>query len=285
MDWKCYIPERFEKEIVLHALRVGKADIKQSPIMLAIDGPAGEGKTYQCEMILNKIGLKVFSLSAGQFENVYAGEPAKLIRETYDNAINYVERSGKYAAILIDDADVAFGNWGEMVNYTVNTQGVLGELMNIANMSISDKEGNRRIPIYLTGNDLQRIYSPLRRSGRMEFFYWEPNTEEKADMIYHMFDFLTRNDILELIKYVNELCEENDLKKEPIAFYSTLLSHMWDDKLWDLYINYRNTCFNKRVFYALKFKKVNEEKGIEFLKQQAKKQVEQKLKARISYLQ
>ena len=63
MNHSYYIPERFEKEIVLHALRVYTKNIEHSPIMLAIDGPTGEGKTYQCRLVLEKIGCKVFSLS------------------------------------------------------------------------------------------------------------------------------------------------------------------------------------------------------------------------------
>ena len=40
--WKDIIPERFEKEIVLHAMRIICANIQDAPLILGIDGPPGE---------------------------------------------------------------------------------------------------------------------------------------------------------------------------------------------------------------------------------------------------
>ncbi len=262
MDYKYYIPERFEKEIVLHAIRVLKANLKQAPIMLAIDGPTGEGKTYQCETVLKRIGCKVFSLSASQFESKNAGEPAERIRKTYDSAIEYIQKSQEnFAALLIDDADVAFGNWGDLVQYTVNTQGVIGELMNIANMPI--QEGITRIPIFLTGNDLKKLYAPLRRTGRMDFFYWEPDLKEKATMIYYLFDFLSLAECEELVSYVNSQCQNRNLPLASISFYSAIASHMYDNELWSQYLQKKRSEFNGNLLTNIKYSessKVNIEK-------------------------
>ena len=246
MNWKYYIPERFEKAIVLHALRNYNANIQHAPLMLAIDGPAGEGKTYQCELVLRKMGIEVFSLSSGQFESKDAGEPAKLIRDTYDRCIKYVKSSSNnYAAIIIDDADVAFGNWGNQVQYTVNTQNVIGELMNIANIPIvNSAEKSPRVPIYLTGNNLKRIYAPLRRSGRMDFFFWQPTISEKAHMIFYLFDCLKLEECYKLILYTEAICKKKNLDIMPMSFYSSVLSHMWDFDLWNAYTINKNTCFH-----------------------------------------
>ena len=151
--WKNIVPERFEKEIVLHAMRIISANIQDAPLILGIDGPPGEGKTYQCKLVLKRLGIKVFSLSAGQFESKEAGEPAELIRDTYLKACEYVKSlEGNMAAIVIDDADVAFGNWGKMYQYTVNTQTVIGELMGLADRHI---EGENRefisLPMFMRG--------------------------------------------------------------------------------------------------------------------------------------
>lgn len=219
MNSDYYIPERFEKEVVLHALRVLSPNISNVPIIFSIDGPTGEGKTYQCKTVLERAGCKIFSLSASQFESKNAGEPAQLIRGTYNSAVEYIRKSSEnVAAVLIDDADVAFGNWGELVQYTVNTQCVIGELMSIADMSSNKNE--IRVPIYLTGNDLKKIYAPLRRSGRMEFFYWEPNQGEKTIMLYYLFKNLTHKECSELILYVDNLCKKKNLNQ--LQFHSIL---------------------------------------------------------------
>lgn len=245
MNHKYYIPERFEKEIVLHALRVFNPNLKHSPIMLAIDGPTGEGKTYQCSLTLERIGCKVFPLSAGQFESKDAGEPALLVRNTYNSAVEYMQVSPKNrAAILIDDADVAFGNWGNLVQYTVNTQGVIGELMNIANLPVNKDE--IRVPIYLTGNDLKKIYAPLRRIGRMEFFFWKPTIAEKATMIFHLIDNLSFEECKELVSYVESKCKENNIPSASISFYSTIVSHMYDNELWEKYLGLKQDIFETR---------------------------------------
>lgn len=250
MNSDYYIPERFEKAIVLHALRVLKMNISNSPIIFSIDGPTGEGKTYQCKTILERVGCRVFALSASQFESQHAGEPARLVRETYNSAIEYIKESPKkIAAILIDDADVAFGNWGELVQYTVNTQGVIGELMSIADMS--HNKNAIRVPIYLTGNDLKKIYAPLRRSGRMDFFYWEPNQDEKTMMIYYLFKDLTYEECTELILYVDNLCKKKELGSASISFYSSMTSHIYDNNLWENYLRNKRSNFDKNYFFAI----------------------------------
>lgn len=264
MNHKYFIPERFEKEIVLHALRVYNKGFIHAPIMLAIDGPTGEGKTYQCSLVLERIGCKVFPLSAGQFESKDAGAPAELLRSTYNSAVDYMKESPEnLAAMLIDDADVAFGNWGQMVQYTVNTQGVIGELMNIANYPV--EEDSIRVPIYLTGNDLKKIYAPLRRTGRMDFFFWKPTISEKSLMVFYLLDYLSYENCEELVSYVETKCNENNLLPASISFYSTMISHMYDNMLWDSYLYIKQNSFGK-LLLSRSLCLNNSEIGIEELK-------------------
>ncbi len=253
MDYKYYIPEKFEKEVVLHVLRTLRTNMKHAPIMLAIDGPAGEGKTYQCRTVLKRIGCKVYSLSASIFESENAGEPAERIRKTYNSAIEYMQESREnYAALLIDDADVAFGNWGSLVQYTVNTQGVIGELMNIANMPL--QKDIARVPIFLTGNDLKKLYAPLRRAGRMDFFNWQPDLKEKATMIYYLFDCLSFDECEELVSYVNAQCKKRKLPLAPVSFYSAISSHIYDDELWIQYLRNKRNEFGGKLLSNIKLK-------------------------------
>lgn len=248
--WKEIVPERFEKEIAVHILRILGAKIVDAPLILGIDGPPGQGKTYQCKLVLKRLGVKMFCISAGKFESREAGEPARLIRDTYELAGEYVkETNGNMSAIIIDDADVAFGNWGELYQYTVNTQNVIGELMGLADKHIENdkKESFVRIPIFLTGNDLSKIYAPLKRDGRMNFYYWEPNEEEMIRIVYHIFDHLDDGECKELVQYINNICIQKHMSKASVSFYSDLASRQYDDIIWDQYTKLRREYFGDDI--------------------------------------
>lgn len=273
--WKDIIPERFEKEIVLHAMRIICANIPEAPLILGIDGPPGEGKTYQCKLVLKRLGIKVFSLSAGQFESREAGEPAELIRDTYRMACEHVRTlEGNMAAIVIDDADVAFGNWGKMYQYTVNTQTVIGELMSLADRHIEEKDGEfLRVPIFMTGNDLSKIYSPLRRDGRMDFYYWKPNFEERVKMVYFLFDYLDENECKELVGYIEKLCIEKHMNRVSIAFYSDLKSHRYDETIWDQYVETKRNYFGSDIVSKIRISNQDIDYSLTKLKRMAEKKL------------
>lgn len=275
MGWRDIVAERFEKEIVLHALRILCMRIQNAPLILGIAGPPGEGKTYQCKLILKRLGIKIFSMSAGQFESEDAGKPAELIRETYRLACEYIrERKGNMAAIVIDDADVAFGNWGKMYQYTVNTQIVIGELMSMADRHVNTgDEEFVRVPIFMTGNDLAKIYSPLRRAGRMNFFYWEPSFEEKVRTVYFLFDFLNEDECTELVEYVNDLCIKNRMNTAPIAFYSELEAYQYDDIIWTEYMERKNNSFSDNIARTIDISDKSMNLTFEKLKEMAEKKL------------
>jgi hypothetical protein len=58
----------------------------QTPLILAIHGPAGEGKTEQCRCIFDKMGVKVEWLFADMFESKDAGEPVRQVKARYKEA-------------------------------------------------------------------------------------------------------------------------------------------------------------------------------------------------------
>jgi SpoVK/Ycf46/Vps4 family AAA+-type ATPase len=112
-----YIPERFWRAVVLHIAKNHMVSGRiHSPLILGIHGPSGEGKTFQCEHILQEIGVKSFLISGGQLESHEAGEPARLVRTTYLRAGQSVaKRECDMAVVLINDIDTGLGSWGEMV--------------------------------------------------------------------------------------------------------------------------------------------------------------------------
>ena len=97
---------------------------------------------------------------------------------------------GKITCLVINDIDAGVGTYTSTQN-TVNSQMVVGTLMNLCDNPNrvscgQDWRGEdviRRVPIIVTANDLNTIYAPLLRDGRMEKFYWQPNEEDMFNMV------------------------------------------------------------------------------------------------------
>lgn len=224
---KVFISERFRKAVALHIIKnLIPQESLRVPLLLGIHGPSGEGKTYQCEQILNEIDAKSFLISGGQLESHEAGEPAQLIRSTYLNAGNsIINKECQVAVVLINDIDTGLGSWGDSVQYTINRQTVFGELMHLVDYpTFVEGRNTIRIPIIITGNDFTKLYEPLVRVGRMSSFEWRPNQDEKVKVVAHMFSNLTIEECANLVK---------EFKRQPIAFFAHLKSVITDNYLWD----------------------------------------------------
>jgi SpoVK/Ycf46/Vps4 family AAA+-type ATPase len=226
MNNNIYIAERFKKVIYLHLVKNMLTHIAvRPPLLLGIHGSSGDGKTYQCEYLLEQMGVKTFLISGGQLESHDAGEPAQLVRTTYLNASRNVEKGeSKAAVVLINDIDTGIGSWGEMVQYTVNRQTVFGELMHLVDYPTSvEGRTTRRIPIIITGNDFTKLYEPLVRAGRMTSFEWKPTIDEKVHIVSRIFPELSPAECKEVV---------STFHSEPVAFFSFLRSTLIDEKLY-----------------------------------------------------
>lgn len=226
MNNSIYVPERFKRVVSLHLVKtLMKPGISPVPLLLGIHGTPGDGKTYQCEYILRELGAKAFLISGGQLEGSEAGEPAKLLRNTYLNASCCLEKKEyKAAVVLINDIDTGLGNWGDMVQYTINRQTVFGELMHLVDYPTSvEGRTTKRIPIILTGNDFTKLYEPLVRAGRMTAFKWQPTIEEKGQIVFGIFPEISPRECEALVK---------KFESQPVAFFSHLRASLIDDDLW-----------------------------------------------------
>lgn len=233
MSKSIYIPERFEKAVIVHALRLLWLRQADAPLLLGIHGYPGEGKTFQCKKTLENSGFSVFQISGGKLESKDAGEPASVIRDVYSEAQKWCTKSSQNrAALIIDDADAAFGNWGDLYQYTVNTQNLLAELMNLADYHKSN-EYDSRIPIYLTGNDLTKLYAPLKRTGRMNFFYWEPDEEERLKLLYFTFPSLSEKECRKLYDYVS--LELRGVGRVSNSFFTDIKACAYDELIWNIF--------------------------------------------------
>lgn len=205
MNNDVYIPERFKKAIYLHIAKNNITSfIEQSPLILGIHGPTGEGKTFQCRFVLREMGIKPASISGGELESDHAGRPAEIISDRYIAASRLSEMNLP-PVLLINDLDTSIGNWGNMVQYTMNPQLIYAELMAISDApSVVRNHKTKRASIIITGNDFTKLYKPLARAGRMTLFSWQPSLDEKANIISRLFSSLSVPECTKLIENLEE---------------------------------------------------------------------------------
>ncbi|WP_413175111.1 ribulose bisphosphate carboxylase small subunit [Anabaena azotica] len=201
------------------------------PLILGIHGRKGEGKSFQCELVFEKMGIETTLISGGELESPDAGDPARLIRLRYRETAELIKVRGKMCVLMINDLDAGAGRFDEGTQYTVNTQLVNATLMNIADNPTDvqlpgsyDSNPIRRVPIIVTGNDFSTLYAPLIRDGRMEKFYWEPNRDDKVGIVGGIFaeDGLSQREIEQLV---------DTFAHQSIDFFSALRSRIYDEQI------------------------------------------------------
>jgi ribulose bisphosphate carboxylase small subunit len=227
-----YISPRFLNKLAVHITK-NYLDLPgvRVPLILGIHGRKGEGKSFQCELVFERMGVEAVHMSAGELESPDAGDPARLIRLRYREAAELIRVRGKMAVLMINDLDAGAGRFDQGTQYTVNTQLVNGTLMNIADNPTDvqlpgsyDSTPLHRVPILVTGNDFSTLYAPLIRDGRMEKFYWEPDREDRIGVVSGIFseDGLPRQQIEQLV---------DTFPGQPIDFFSALRSRIYDEQI------------------------------------------------------
>ena len=227
-----YISPRFLDKLAVHITK-NYLDLPgvRVPLILGVHGRKGEGKSFQCELVFERMGVEAVHMSAGELESPDAGDPARLIRLRYREAAELIKVRGKMAVLMINDLDAGAGRFDQGTQYTVNTQLVNGTLMNIADNPTDvqlpgsyDATPLHRVPIIVTGNDFSTLYAPLIRDGRMEKFFWEPNREDKIGVVEGIFseDGLPRNQIEQLVE---------TFSNQAIDFFSALRSRVYDQQI------------------------------------------------------
>ncbi|MBE9036085.1 ribulose bisphosphate carboxylase small subunit [aff. Roholtiella sp. LEGE 12411] len=227
-----YIAPRFLDKLAVH---ITKNFLKlpgiRVPIILGVHGRKGEGKSFQCELVFEKMGIEVTHISGGELESPDAGDPARLIRLRYRETAELIKVRGKMCVLMINDLDAGAGRFDEGTQYTVNTQLVNATLMNIADNPTDvqlpgsyDSTPLHRVPIIVTGNDFSTLYAPLIRDGRMDKFYWEPDRDDKVGIVEGIFepDGLSRREIEQLV---------DTFANQSIDFFSALRSRIYDEQI------------------------------------------------------
>lgn len=227
-----YIAPRFLNKLAVHITKnfLDLPGIKV-PLILGIHGQKGEGKSFQCELVFERMKVEAVHMSAGELESPDAGDPPRLVRLRYREAADLIRKNGKLAVLMINDIDAGAGRVDGGTQYTVNTQLVNATLMNIADNPTNvqlpgsyDSEPLPRVPIIVTGNDFGTLYAPLVRDGRMEKFYWEPNHEDRLGIISGIFepDGLSRSQVEQLLDH---------FEGQSIDFFGALRSSVYDEQI------------------------------------------------------
>ena len=227
-----YIAPGFLNKLAVHITK-NYLDLPQVnvPLILGIHGRKGEGKTFQCKLVFEQMGVEVVHISGGELESPDAGDPARLIRLRYREAAELVRVRGRMAVLMINDLDAGAGRFDRMTQYTVNTQLVNNTLMNIADNPTNvqlpgsyDEKPLPRIPIIATGNDFATLYAPLIRDGRMQKFYWQPSEADRVGIVSGMFagDGLSTEDVKQLVKR---------FRGQAIDFFGAMRSQLYDEQI------------------------------------------------------
>lgn len=220
---KIKVPDVFRKRVLVHVMSnyvdIGGTSIP--PLYLAIEGRAGEGKTVQTIATCTQCNIDVLYLSASQLSGQHEREALDIMREIYNEAVR-MRHSGSCVAIVIDDFHMSIVNQDNNLRKTVNSNLLTGYLMNLADGNIME-----RVPIILTGNSFSKVYKPLLRSGRADFFEWKPDSEVKLNILKQImkgFVQLTEDEF-------NNFFQE--FKNATIADFSQLINDCKKDILWD----------------------------------------------------
>jgi ribulose bisphosphate carboxylase small subunit len=229
-----YISPRFLDTLAVHITKnYLHLPMVRVPLILGVHGRKGEGKTFQCDLVYERMGIEVVAISGGELESPDAGDPARLIRLRYREAAELVKVRGVMAVLMINDLDAGAGRFDAMTQYTVNTQLVNNTLMNIADNPTNvqlpgsyDDQPIQRVPIIATGNDFSTLYEPLVRDGRMNKFYWQPDRPDRIGIVSGIFapDQLPPTAIETLV---------TTFDNQAIDFYSALRARLYDEQIRD----------------------------------------------------
>lgn len=224
-DASYFIDAKFYREVVLHYVK-NNLQMLNPPLILCVQGKAGEGKTSHIIHICDQMNVSIFLIHGSALFGNLEGEPVKIINEVYVKASNYsIEHP---VIILVDDIDTSVASIDEDRRYTVNSQLINGFFMNIANDPGMGNVQTKRIPIIFTGNNLSNLYAPLRRTGRIRLYSWEPGPDVKTHIIEHIYkDVINEEERTGFLKMIQRHIDQ------PISFFVDLKNNLLDDVIMD----------------------------------------------------
>jgi AAA+ superfamily predicted ATPase len=224
-----YIPPRFSEPLILHFVKNILAPTLEAPVLMLIQGPAGEGKTMQTLVTCARYGVDLIILPGYALSGEQEREPVEILRRAYleGSAMRQVAR--RPVMLLIEDLDTSVAAVLPDRRYSMNSQLLSGALMALTQDPYHLGEVvTERVPIIATGNDLTSLYGPLMRHGRATIIDWVPTREDKVEIVRHLF----RDNLAEVQRDEVERLVDHFSGPElnlPIAFYEVLRNSVFDD--------------------------------------------------------
>jgi SpoVK/Ycf46/Vps4 family AAA+-type ATPase len=225
-----WVPDRFRERVIVHIIKNNLSNIS-APLILAIQGPQGDGKSSQVREVCSHLGAYIVPVSGATLSGAYEKDSVNTLKSAYVYASSVRQERKALVVLLVDDFDLSVASKFDDSRNTVNTQLLSGFLMNLSdNPTACEEQRTYRIPIIVTGNNFTALHPPLTRHGRMDIFDWEPTPEEKYEIVKRIFSGVIRPN--EQDKFQKLVIERN--KEEPIAFFTSLLVDITDARILDI---------------------------------------------------
>ena len=222
-----FVPSLFLDQLMLHVAKNTMQGL-EPPLMLLIQGRAGEGKSSISREVLSRMNVNVVPLPGSWLSGTHEKEPVLILTQAYQYASWVMKHKKHSTVLLIDDLDTSVVSIHTDRRYTVNTQLLAGALMNLCDDPYRvGGVDTCRVPVVATGNDFTCLHAPLTRRGRARFFDWEPTFEMKVTIAREIFRRNLREaDLPRIDQLVHHFSEG---RCEPIAFYHALRDTLYDE--------------------------------------------------------
>lgn len=226
-DQEAVIDTTFKNVVLTHITGNYMKNVNM-PLLLAIQGYPGEGKTFQTLKICMESGIKICYISGSELSGNYEKDSILDLEENYIRACNYFSSENTPCVIIIDDFHLSPASTKDGVGTTVNSQILTGFLMNLCDKAKNVED--YRTPIILIGNSFKEVYEPLKRDGRMDFFTWEASLEQKNKIAHNLFkDLLSKKEILQIRKFVEAY------KEQPVSFLKEVKNDIVKSKMYSYF--------------------------------------------------
>ena len=216
------VPNTFFMPIYNHLRRYfsSGASGRKPPRLLAIQGPAGDGKTEMTTLVCSHLGCHVLFVAGAALAGKHEGDARNALLNVLDEGLRLAASDGRPAVLVVDDIDRSVAALLHNTGHTINSQLLIGALHDLGNDRQWAETGpHLRVPIFLTGNNFSCLPETVVRPGRMRFLSWRPSWSDKADMWLPQFGTLRWSDE----RRVRQLVRCYHDKGEPLAFFIDLL--------------------------------------------------------------
>jgi len=216
-----YVPQAFADRILLHVCR-NQVPALEPPLILAVQGPMGCGKSWQTRRVCARKRIPVVSISGSELSGQHEKASVEVLHDAYTRAATADPE--RPSVLLIDDFHLSSASTFANREYTVNSQLLVGALMNLADDPTQCGQLKlRRTAIIVTGNDFTALYGPLTRYGRMDFFDWQPTADDKFHVVQALFQ-----QVLGEARDEGARALVDRFPNESVAFFASVRTRLYD---------------------------------------------------------